>query len=449
METDVRRNPALLKLDLYCRGMRMDDSCFIEQDGGRKILRTRAGLGSGLEVILPGGLWTNVPVAESFAQSSPYVLHREGGKYIIRRYGGNGSTGGPGPSGTRGGEFIAEVHLSPRPEWYERKTSTGKPMTRIGSLQGTYLGVYPAKVCEYWVENPKENCKFCSVGLNLGVDDADEKSVTEVMEVVRAAREESRITYVDFNTGHYKGDTYLDILEPYIRRVKQETGLLVGVQTPPHRDLKRYDALREMGVNRVSFCFEIFDPEIFKSVCPGKDREYGLEFYLKAVEYCARLGGKRRIGFEPWVSNGEIIAGVEPPESSIAAIDWITSVGAIPTVCVFRPLAGTDMEQTPPPKTEELVPVFRRLYEACMERDLPIGVAPNIHVSLVLLPEECRWFLDNPRKYWWKELRLKALSHAFRIQFERQARRALARFPAQQAAGSEGHGSTVTPPSRS
>ena len=71
MDLDVRRNPALLKLDLYCKGMRIDDSCLVEQDGGRKILRTRAGLGSGLEVVLPGGLWTNVPVTETFAQSSP------------------------------------------------------------------------------------------------------------------------------------------------------------------------------------------------------------------------------------------------------------------------------------------------------------------------------------------------------------------------------------------
>ena len=80
MDFDVRRNPALLKLDLYCKGMRLDDCCLVEEDGGRKILRTRAGLGSGLEVILPGGLWTNVPVAERFAQSSPYVLHREDGR---------------------------------------------------------------------------------------------------------------------------------------------------------------------------------------------------------------------------------------------------------------------------------------------------------------------------------------------------------------------------------
>jgi uncharacterized radical SAM superfamily protein len=407
----LRHDPALLKLDLYCQGLRLDESCYIEEDGGRKILRTRAGLGSGLELVLPGGLWTNVPVTEPFAQESPYTLHRADGRYLLRWR----------------GEPVAEVTLSPRPGWYEAHTSSGKPMTRIGTLQGTYLGIYQAKVCEYWTEPVKVNCKFCSVGLNLGVDDASEKSVAEVMEVVRAARRDSGITYVDFNTGHYAGDTYLDILEPYIVRIKEELGLLVGIQTPPHRDLRRYDGLREMGVNRVSFCFEIFDPEIFKEVCPGKHAEYGLDFYLEAVRYCAALGAKgpRR---EPWVTNGEIIAGLEPPESSIRAIDWITSVGAIPTVCVFRPLVGTDLEDAPPPKTEEIVPVFRRLYESCMERRLPIGCAPDIHVSLVMLPEECRGL--SPRRFPWQTAKLRAMAAAFRWGFERRARRREAQHPA-------------------
>lgn len=407
METDVRYNPGLLKLDLYCKGMRLDDSCLIEEDGGRKVLRTRAGLGSGLEAVLPHGLWTNIPVAEDFTQQSPYILFREGNRYVIKR---------------DDGELIAPITLSPRPEWYDRKTTSGKKMRSVGSLQGTYLAVYPAKVCEYWTEKTKVNCKFCSVGLNLGVDDADEKSIQEVMEVVWAAIDESDITYVDFNTGHYEGNTYLDILEPYIREIKKQTGLLIGIQTPPHPDLARYADMKKIGVNRVSFCFELFDPERFVEVCPGKNRQYGLKRYLAAVEYCAGLG-RQRSGFDPWVSNGEIIAGLESPVDSMAAIDWITSRGAIPTVCVFRPLKGTDYGEMPPPKTEELVPVFRRLYEATMEHNLPVGVAPNIHVSLVLLPEECRWFVDNPRKYAWKEVRLRAMSAVFTSQFRRRTKR--------------------------
>jgi hypothetical protein len=401
---ELKTNPALLKLDLYCKGLRLDDSCFIEEDGGRKILRTRAGLGSGLEMILPGELWTNAPVSEPFAQKSPYTLHREKGKYWLRR----------------DGVDVVPIRLSPRPDWYEASTATGKPMTRIGTLQGTYLGIYQAKVCEYWTQKPaKVNCKFCSVGLNLGVDDADEKSVDEVLEVVRAARDESGITYVDFNTGHYDGDTYLDILEPYILRIKKELGLLIGVQTPPHRDLKRYDHLREIGVNRVSFCFEIFDRKLFEEICPGKHAEYGLDYYLEATRYCATLGAKGPAD-EPWVTNGEIIAGLEPPESSIRAIDWITSVGAIPTVCVFRPLVGTDLEDWAPPQTEEMVPVYRRLYEACMEKGLPIGCAPNIHVSLVMLPEECRWL--SPKRYLWQSAKLGVMKRVFARRFDRRLR---------------------------
>ena len=409
MIDDVRRNPALLKLDLYCRGVRMDDSCFIEEDGGRRIMRTRAGLGSGLEAILPGGLWTNIPVAETFARSSDYVLRREKGVYRL----------------TRHGEEIAPIALSPRPAWYGARTSTGKDMTRIGSLQGTYLGIYAAKVCDYWTEETRTNCRFCSVGLNLGVDDADQKSVREVVEVVRAAREQSGITYVDFNSGHYEGDTYLDLVEPYVRAVKAETNLLVGLQTPPHRDLRRYDELKKMGVNRVSFCFELFDEKRFAEVCPGKNREYGLRRYLDAIAYCAELGRRSPSLSQPWVTNGEIIAGLEPPESSIAAIDWITGVGAIPTVCVFRPVTGTDLQHEPPPRTEDLVPVFRRLYEACMERGLPIGVAPNVHVSLVLLPEECRSLSD--RSFPAARLKLAVMSALFRARFQRSVDRAMAR----------------------
>jgi len=399
---DVRANAALLKLDLYCKGARLDVSSLGEGGAGRGLVRTRAGLGSGLEVILPGGLWTNVPVLEPFAQQSPYEFQPDGAGLRL----------------LRDGEFVASVALSPRPAWYDLKTSSGKPMARVGTLQGTYLGVYPAKVCDYWVTPEKTNCHFCSVGLNLGVDDATEKSVDEVLEVVKAARAESGITYVDFNTGHYEGDTYLDILEPYIRRIKAETRLLVGVQTPPHHDLSRYDRLRAMGVNRVSFCFEIFDRERFREVCPGKDAEYGLDRYLDAIRYCAEMGRLNDSPSEPWVTNGEIVAGLESPESSIAAINWITAAGAIPTVCVFRPLRGTDYEDLAPPDTESLVPVFRRLYEACMEAGLPIGCAPNIHVSLVLLPEECAAFSDKP--YRWHRAKLAIMKRVFAAQFSRR-----------------------------
>ena len=105
----------------------------------------------------------------------------------------------------------------------------------------------------------------------------------------------------------------------------------------------------------------------------------------------------------------------------MAAINWITSVGAIPTVCVFRPLRGTDYEHLEPPDTEAMIPVFRRLYEACMERGLPIGCAPNIHVSLVMLPEECASL--STRTYRWQELKRAMVKRILAAQLSRRLAR--------------------------
>jgi hypothetical protein len=77
------------------------------------------------------------------------------------------------------------------------------------------------------------------------------------------------------------------------------------------------------------------------------------------------------------------------------------------------------MEDAPPPRTDDLVPVFRRLYEACMDRGLPIGCAPNVHVSLVMLPEECRAFSARPFRF--QTLKLKAIARAVAWQVNRNA----------------------------
>lgn len=395
MDANGSVNPAFLKLDLYCKGLRLGESCDLREGGGRELLRTRAGLGSGLELVLPGNLWTNVPVLEPFAASSPYTLEcSDEGAYFLQR----------------NETLVAPVTLSPRPSWYGRTTSTGKPMTRIGTLQGTYLGIYLGRSCDFWRAKPQRvNCRFCSTGFNIGNDDDHEKRVGEVLEVVRAARAESGITYVDFNTGFLEGDDYLSVIAPFVRAVKEETGLLVGVQCPPESDFRRYDELRRLGVNRISFCFEIWDAQRFTEVCPGKHARHGQRRYLEAIDYCTGL-------FD--VTNGEIIAGLEPPESSMAAIDWLTERGAIPTVCVFRPLLGTDYADLAPPRTEDMVPVFRHLYEACMKRRLPIGIAPNVNVSLVMLPDEGRFLVRDEDRYRFAEARLAVLRTLFRSRFQ-------------------------------
>jgi hypothetical protein len=363
-------NACELEIDLMCRGLRVPEA--IDLTGARGIQRTRAGLGSGLELTIPApawlkkAVWVNAPVVEHFVTQSPYVLagSPDGGYRVVDER-------------TRQ-EYSVDIPREPR--WYTRLTSRDVPMNRIGVMQGTYLGIYVNPVCAFWNYKPALNCKFCTTGRNVGESEVLEKPLSDVVETCWAAKEESGITFVHLNGG-YQGSKGLSSTEPYVRAIKQEVGLLVGVQLAPEKRFEHYDHLIDAGVDHVSFCIEFLDPKWFADICPGKDRMLGQPLFFEALEYCAARLPKGAV-------SGEIIAGVEPIESTLHAIEEITSRGAFPTVCIFRPTVGSDMENWAPPRYDEMREVMKAVYEACRRHRLPIGAAPNIEVSIVVNPDD-------------------------------------------------------------
>lgn len=364
-------NACELEIDLFCHGLRVPDD--VPVDGGRPISRTRAGLGSGLEIVIPTGsrlkrdVWVNVPIAERFAQSSPYHLA------------GSAATGHRIVDDRDGAAYI--VRLPPEPAWYSRLTSSDELMSRIGILQGTYLGIYVNPVCTFWNANPALNCRFCTTGQNVGSDaEAAAKSIEDVVETCWAAKQESDITFVHLNGG-FQGTKGLAFIAPYVKAIKQRVGLLVGVQLAPERDFTRYDELVALGVDHLSFCIELLDPEWFATICPGKALVHGQSLYFDALKYCVSLLPHGAV-------SGEVIAGIEPMEHTLDAIDRIADAGAFPTVCIFRPTIGSDMEGWPSPSYDEMRRVMAHLYHACRRHWLPIGAAPNIEVSLVVNPDD-------------------------------------------------------------
>jgi len=389
-------NPCELEVDLLCKGVRVDTGRELGA-GSRPLLRTRAGLGSGLEIIIPGPLkdiWVNVPVAEAFAHRSPYCLTCRSGEYDV--------------VDDRQG-FFYSVRLAPEVPWYARLTSRGVPMHRIGVLQGTYLGIYISNSCGFWYHESPVNCRFCTTGLNVGVNEVAVKDVEDVVEVARAAREESAVTFVHFNSGDQTGSD-LDRAAPYVEAVKNRVGALVGLQLMPTRELSKYDRLIDLGADHFSFCYEFHNPEYFARYCPGKARLVGQEAFYRALDYVSKKLGKG-------TCSGEIIAGIEPIEDTLRGIDFITALGAFPTVCIFRPTAGSEMEGCPPPQYEDMLVVFRHVYEACRRNSIPMDVTPNIEVSLVVQPGDTRYLAPQGWRTQWYELKMRLLKQAARPYF--------------------------------
>ncbi|HET7711464.1 MAG TPA: radical SAM protein [Thermoanaerobaculia bacterium] len=368
--------PVELEIELFCRGMRIAPSARSREEG-RPVSRTRAGLGSGLEVVLLGGrkkIWINVPVMERFALESPFLLCREREALVIRD--------------DRDGNAYP-VELPPEPRWYNRYTSSDAQMSRIGVLQGNYLAIYVSSRCLYWASHPSLACKFCTTGKNVGPAEEARKSVEDVVEVARAAREESGCIFTHLNTGYHYEDVPareaihgLRQCEPYVRALRHYVGGFVGVQAVPVpvQMFHEYDALIEAGTDHFSFCYEFEMPETFASVCPGKAATIGQHAFFRAMEYTAKKLGVGRV-------SGEIIAGIEPIEATKRGIDRIVSAGAFPTVCIFRPTIGSEMESVPPPAPDEMREVFAYVHQSCRRAGIPTGILP-IEVSLVVQPEE-------------------------------------------------------------
>jgi hypothetical protein len=397
-------NACELEIDLFCRGLRVPPH--VPLDGVRGISRTRAGLGSGLEIVIPAHswvkreIWMNAPVIETFVERSPYKLEWDAASgYAVR---------------DERSRVAYPVRLPAEPAWYHRLTSRDVPMSRVGVLQGTYLGVYINPVCAFWSYDPPVNCRFCTTGANVGCREAATKTVEDVIETCHAAREGSGVTFVHLNGG-FQGSRGLRDAEPYVRAIKENVGLLVGVQLTPEKDFSAYDRLIDLGVDHFSFCVEFMDPDWFARICPGKARMLGQSLYFDAMDYCASRLPRGAV-------SGEIIAGLEPIDSTLAAIERIASAGAFPTVCVFRPTAGSDMEDWPPPEYDDMRRVFAAVYDACRRHHVPIGLAPNIEVSLVVNPDDAAMLAPFGLKTLAYETWRRALRLAARPVFARRMR---------------------------
>lgn len=394
-----------LEIELFCLGMRIDPSREVDADA-RRISRTRAGLGSGLELVLPSPrkkIWINVPVVEPFAARSPFLLVKMASGYAV--------------CDTRTGDHYT-VEVPPEPEWYSWKTKAGTEMSRIGVLQGTYLGIYVSSSCLYWNLPSSPACAFCTTGRNVGEVEESRKLVADVVEVARVARERSGSIFTHLNTGyHFEDVDKLESLhglrqcEPFVKALRAEVGGFIGVQAVPvpRRKFAEYDDLIAAGTDHFSFCYEFEDPEIFASLCPGKARTVGQRAFFEAMEYTAKKLGPGKV-------SGEIIAGPEPIEATKRAIDRIVNAGAFPTVCIFRPTVGSEMEHVDPPAPDDMKEVFAHLWRAVTRAGLPVGILPGIQVSLVVQPEEAAELVPETlgkRLYETKLAALRALARPY------------------------------------
>lgn len=353
-------NSALLKLQLLSQGIKIDPDLL--DAVGKEIkepLRQRAGVGSGgIDIILEGEIYVGVPTLEKFSKDSPFVLKKKGSDYIIEK----------------NGRAIQKVALFPRPSFYDKTTSDGTPMRRIGTIQGDFIGIALDNRCWFWghykgdrLETYRgKQCKFCSIGLNLETTEQPRKTVDQILQVCEAALKGKYCRHVALNAGTFpppgRGhEEYAEI----VRAIKENFDTYIRLSIAPPEDEKYVDILREAGADLIGYDYEVFDPDLYREICPGKyeeiDRGKPRQTYDEMLRYAVKKGG-------PSSTYSNILAGLEPKESTVAGIEHLASMGVVPRVFVFRALTGTAMQDASMSTPQELIYIYRKMKEIIEEK---------------------------------------------------------------------------------
>ncbi|WP_241428274.1 radical SAM protein [Clostridium sp. DJ247] len=252
---------------------------------------------------------------------------------------------------TKKGHKITEIEFHKRPKYYDKYTSDGTPMSNVGVFypDGNVFVVY-SNECSY--KDKGEDCLFCNINYTKDTYAEKEgiswKNPKQIGETVAAAYKEGIANHVTISGGvipeRRELDYYLDAAEA----IKEHTGLddfngTATVAAPI--DLSNIDKFKEVGYSSTAMNLEIWDKNIYSTICPGKSkRSGGWDHWVEALEYAVKVFGYGKV-------RSTFVVGIEPKKKTIEGFEYLSSKGVVAIGSVWIPNPGSELSghRTPEP----------------------------------------------------------------------------------------------------
>ncbi|EJM22410.1 biotin synthase-related enzyme [Pseudomonas sp. GM21] len=342
-----------LKLELLCNGVSFSGE-FLEYFQLRTDhIEKRRAYGTGDSIILNHGTRTpqeiilggQIIAAANYNPDSNYCISLEKQIPVLKI-----------------GNRTVKITFPQRPKSYGMHLSNSELFEKHVTVYGnSTLGIFSPGHCYYF--NNGDECKFCSLGpareilsdhkMRIKGDIAGEAVATAIKE------EKGRYKRVLLNGGtipnYDKGySIHIDLLER-VKETNLHNTLEYHLISMPPKDFRLFDRFKKNG-NNMSMSIEVFDPALFKEVCPGKARDYTRERFLAAFEAAVEVLGRGNVyaGF---------VAGMEPLESIIEGIEFFGDMGVVPAVAAFHPDVGSQYSNRQRPSIDFLIKVGKKMSE--------------------------------------------------------------------------------------
>jgi hypothetical protein len=226
---------------------------------------------------------------ENNAQRDPYIVDVVDDHIVI----------------TDEGKVLEEVWYWEKPDFFDKKTSGGEPMSNYVTARPQRLDISLSKYCHFW-DRPGEGCKYCCWTPNFKKSGCTEarNNVKYVGEAVREAlKQKGRYSSVLLTGGSILGGDEIleDELDGYIE-LMQVVGENFSTKRFPsqvissafnERQLTRL--YEETGLMTYTTDIEVLDKEKFNWVCAGKAKHIGYDEWKRRLFAAVDIFGKGNV----------------------------------------------------------------------------------------------------------------------------------------------------------
>ncbi|MDR0881674.1 MAG: radical SAM protein [Candidatus Adiutrix sp.] len=213
-----------------------------------------------------------------------------------------------------GGREVEEVDFWEKPDYYGQLTSQGTPMDSIVFARPQRLNITPTAYCHFWKDD--QGCKYCDLVPHIQKDGVIKKKLSpkDAYESVREAlKQKGRFTTICMTMGSdVKGkipfdaelDYYIDILQAIGENFPGRKKFPCQIITTAFDAGQLQRLYDQTGVSSWTSDLEVLNEELFKWICPGKEKWVGYREWKKRLVDAVDIFGRGQV-------NSGIVGGVE------------------------------------------------------------------------------------------------------------------------------------------
>lgn len=285
-----------------------------------------------------------------------------------------------------GEQELAAAEFPPVPQWYRHRTASGKAPGEIAPVieWGYLIYITAFRNCQYF--GADEECAFCDINHNYrqqkmeGRPYTGVKSIEEILETLAWIDAEDRSAQVYTITGgsvltQLRGKGEADFYRQYAEAIEQRfPGRWMGKIVTQAWEAPELQAFRDAGIRVYHPNYEVWAPELFEKLCPGKARFIGRDAWIRRILESTSVFGPEYVipnfvgGVElsrPW----GFATVAEAIRSTAEGLDFFMSHGVAPRFTTWCPEPYTTLttvaEQKHPPLEYflELLTVWKGTFE--------------------------------------------------------------------------------------